>query len=299
MNLGLAGKVALVTGAGRDIGREIALVLGREGAAVAVNYAKSKDEAEATASEIRSAGGRAIAVGADVTDYAAVGRMVERIQDEWGPIDVLVNNAGMVRRKFFLETTPEEWRAQIDVGMYGVLNCCHAIAPAMVERKGGRIVNIAGDSARVGQAQLSITAAARGGVLSLTRTLARELGRAGITVNTVTFGWVETGHADRSFWDANREKILQAYPIKRLGRPTTSRRWWPSSPQIWPPGSPARPSASAAATPRSDIRLQREFETSEAGPWRRRKRWVLPEAVLGTLSMNSRSPPSHRRECPM
>src|SRR6266704_3130369 len=155
MNLGLAGKVALVTGAGRDIGREIALVLGREGAAVAVNYATSRDAAEATASEIRSAGGRAIAVGADVTDYAAV----------------------------------------------------------------GRIVNIAGDSARVGQAQLSITAAARGGVLSLTRTLARELGRASITVNAVTFGWVETGHADRSFWEANREKILQAYAIKRLGRP--------------------------------------------------------------------------------
>jgi 2-hydroxycyclohexanecarboxyl-CoA dehydrogenase len=89
----------------------------------------------------------------------------------------------------------------------------------MVERKGGRIVNIAGDSARVGQAQLSITAAARGGVLSLTRTLARELGRANVTVNAVTFGWVETGHADRGFWEANREKILQAYPIKRLGRP--------------------------------------------------------------------------------
>jgi len=219
MNLGLAGKVALVTGAGRDIGREIALVLGREGAAVAVNYAKSRDEAEATASEIRAGGGRAFAVEADVADYASVRRMTERVAAELGPIDVLVNNAGMVRRKFFLETRPEEWPAQIDVGLYGVLNCCHVVAPGMVERKRGRIVNIAGDSARVGQAQLSITASARGGVLSLTRTLARELGRASITVNAVTFGWVETGHANQSFWDANRERILQAYPIKRLGRP--------------------------------------------------------------------------------
>ena len=219
MNLGLAGKVALVTGAGRDIGREIALVLGREGAAVAVNYAKSRDEAEAAAAEIRQGGSRAVAIEADVTDYAAVRRMAERVAAELGPIDVLVNNAGMVRRKFFLETPPQEWRAQIDIGLYGVLHCCHAMAPGMVERKGGRIVNIAGDSARVGQAQLSITAAARGGVLSLTRTLARELGRANITVNAVTFGWVETGHADRSFWEANRERILQAYPIKRLGRP--------------------------------------------------------------------------------
>ena len=219
MNLGLAGKVALVTGAGRDIGREIALVLGREGAAVAVNYAKSRDEAEAAAAEIRQGGSRAVAIDADVTDYAAVRRMAERVAAELGPIDVLVNNAGMVRRKFFLETRPEEWPAQIDIGLYGVLNCCHAIAPGMVERQRGRIVNIAGDSARVGQAQLSITAAARGGVLSLTRTLARELGRANITVNAVTFGWVETGHADRSLWEANRERILQAYPIKRLGRP--------------------------------------------------------------------------------
>lgn len=219
MKLGLEGKVAVVTGAGRDIGREIALTLGREGAAVAVNYMSSKDAAEATAADIRAAGGRALAVEADVTEYAAVQRMVERVKGEWGGVDVLVNNAGMVSRKFFLQTTPEEWRRQIDVGLYGVLNCCHAIAPGMVERKRGRIVNITGDSARVGQAQLGITAAARGGVLSLTRTLARELGRANITVNAVSFGWIETGHIDPEFWEANREKILQAYAIKRLGRP--------------------------------------------------------------------------------
>jgi len=128
MNLGLEGKVALVTGAGRDIGREIALVLGREGAAVAVNYLKSEGAAEATAAEIRAAGGRALAVGADIGDYAAVQGMVERVKREWGSIDVLVNNAGLVHRKFFLQTKPEEWRAQIDVGLYGVLNCCHAVA---------------------------------------------------------------------------------------------------------------------------------------------------------------------------
>ena len=219
MKLGLEGKVALVTGAGRDIGREIALTLGREGAAVAVNYMSSKDAAEKTAADIRAAGGRALTVEADVTDYAAVQRMVERVKGEWGGVDVLVNNAGMVSRKFFLQTKPAEWRRQIDVGLYGVLNCCHLIAPGMVERKHGRIVNIAGDSARVGQAQLGVTAAARGGVLSLTRTLARELGRANITVNAVSFGWIETGHIDPAFWEANREKILQQYAIKRLGRP--------------------------------------------------------------------------------
>ena len=114
MKLGLEGKVALVTGAGRDIGREIALTLGREGAAVAVNYMSSKDAAEKTAADIRAAGSRALAVEADVTDYAAVQRMVERVRGEWGGVDVLVNNAGMVSRKFFLQTKPEEWRRQID-----------------------------------------------------------------------------------------------------------------------------------------------------------------------------------------
>lgn len=219
MDLGLRDRVALVTGAARDIGRAIALTLGREGAAVAVNYARSKAEAEATAEAIRAAGGRALAVQADVADYDAVRRMVGEIHAAWGRIDVLVNNAGLVRPKFFLETTPEDWQRQIAVGLYGVIHCCHLIAPEMVARGHGRIVNIAGDSARVGQARLSITAAARGGVLSLTRSLARELGRANVTVNAVTFGWVETGHADAAWWAANREKILQSYPIKRLGRP--------------------------------------------------------------------------------
>ena len=110
-------------------------MLGREGAAVAVNYLKSEGAAEATAAEIRAAGGRALAVGADIGDYAAVQGMVERVKREWGSIDVLVNNAGLVHRKFFLQTKPEEWRAQIDVGLYGVLNCCHAVAAVMVERK--------------------------------------------------------------------------------------------------------------------------------------------------------------------
>ena len=128
---------------------------------------------EPAAAEIRQGGSRAVAIEADVTDYAAVRRMAERVAAELGPIDVLVNNAGMVRRKFFLETRPEEWPEQIDIGLYGVLNCCHAIAPGMVERQRGRIVNIAGDSARVRQAQLSITAAGRGGARSPSRARAR------------------------------------------------------------------------------------------------------------------------------
>ncbi|MBI4635884.1 MAG: 3-oxoacyl-ACP reductase FabG [Candidatus Rokubacteria bacterium] len=219
MDLGLRGKVALVTGAGRDIGREVALHLGREGATVVVNYSRSEAEARATVAEIEAAGSAAVAYGADIGDYDAVRRMAEDVGRAVGPIDVLVNNAGVVIPQFFLDTKPADWRRQIDVDLYGAIHTCHAIAPGMVARKSGRIINLTGDSARVGQPRLSISAAARGGVLTLTRTLARELGHANVTVNAVACGWVQTGHMDTAWWDANREKILQSYPIRRLGRP--------------------------------------------------------------------------------
>ena len=219
MDLGLKGKVALATGGARDIGREISLALAREGVHVAVNYLHSKADAEATVGEIQQAGSWAMAYQADVADRDAVSRMVDEVAAQLGRLDILVNNAGYLEPKFFLETRPEEWKRQIDVGLYGVLNCCHAAAPKMAAQKGGRIINIVGDSARVGQARLSITAASRGGVLTLTRTLATELGRANVTVNAVSLGLVETGHSDQAWLNANREKILQFYAIKRLGRP--------------------------------------------------------------------------------
>jgi 2-hydroxycyclohexanecarboxyl-CoA dehydrogenase len=220
MDLGLRDKVALVTGGARDIGREIALALGAEGATVAVNYLHSKAEAEATVAEIRQGGGRAAAYPCDVADHAAVAAMVSDIVRDHGRLDVLVNNAGFVEPRLFLESSPEEWRRQIDVGLYGVLNCCHAAAPGMVARRGGRIINIVGDSARVGQPRLGITAASRGGVITLARTLARELGRGNVTVNTLALGYVETGHSDQAWLAANREKILASYAIRRLGRPS-------------------------------------------------------------------------------
>ena len=219
MELGLKGKVALVTGGARDIGREISLTLAHEGAAVAVNYLHSKADAEATVKQIQQAGGRAVAHHADVADRDAVVQMVDAVVREFGRLDILVNNAGFLESKFFLETRPEEWKRQIDVGLYGVLHCCHGAAPRMVQQKAGRIINIVGDSAIVGQPRLSITAASRGGVLTLTRTLARELGRANVTVNAVSLGLVETSHSDKAWLDANREKILPHYAIKRLGRP--------------------------------------------------------------------------------
>ncbi len=220
MNLGLDGKVALVTGAGRDVGREIALALAAEGAAVAVNHQGSEGQARAVVETIEGGGGRARAYQADIADYDAVGAMVEAIVADFGRLDILVNNAGFVLPKRFVETTPEDWRRQIDVGLYGVIHCCHAAVPHMIDGGGGRIVSLAGDSARVGEARLAITAASRGGVLSLTKSLAIELGPSNITVNAIALGLVETDHSDKAWLEKNMPKIVRKYPLGRIGQPT-------------------------------------------------------------------------------
>lgn len=220
MNLGLNGKVALVTGGGRDTGREIALALGAEGAAVAVNYNHSKSEAEGVVAQIRAAGGRSSAYQADVADYEAVRGMVADVVKDFGGLDVLVNNAGYVERARFLATKPDAWDRQIGVGLYGVIHCCHAAVSHMVERKGGRIISLVGDSARIGEAGLSITAASRGGVVALSKSLAKEFGPEGITINVLALGLVDTSHTDQAWLQANFEKIVRQYPLRRIGRTT-------------------------------------------------------------------------------
>jgi len=218
MKLGLEGRVALVTGAARDVGREIALALASEGAAVAVNYNTSSESAQALVGEIKAKGGRAIGCKADVADLGQVKQMVERAATELGGLDILVNNAGLVIRKRFAETSPDEWHRQIDTCLYGAIHCCHAAAPMLQASKRGRIISLMGDSSRVGESGLSIAAAARAGVIALMKSLAREMGRSGTTANAVSLGLVETAH-DRAWVEANREKLVKLYPLRRLGRP--------------------------------------------------------------------------------
>ena len=219
MDLGLEGKVALVTGGGRDVGGAIALALAGDGALVAVNYFHSKESADKIVAEIARRGGRAVACRGDVTDRTGIAAMIDGIVAEHGRLDILVNNAGYVQRQRFTETNQEDWKKQIDVGLYGVIHCCHAAVPHMMRQNSGRIVNLMGDSARVGESGLAVTSASRGGVLALTKSLAKELGRHWITVNALALGLIETSHTDAAWFAANREKILRNYPLRRLGKP--------------------------------------------------------------------------------
>ena len=218
MDLKLKGKVALVTGGARDVGRAIALTLAAEGAAVAVNYRNAVDAARAVVEMIKTKGGRALACRADIANYDAVTAMVNEVVGTFGGLNVLVNNAGLAVRRRFVEAAPAEWQRQIDVCLYGAIHCCHAAAPHLETAGNGRIISVVGDSSRVGESSLAIVAAARAGVVALMKSLARELGRSGTTANTVSLGLVETAH-DRAWVEENREKPVRLYPVRRLGLP--------------------------------------------------------------------------------
>ena len=217
MDFGLKGKVALVTGAARGVGREIALSLAAEGANVAINYRNSGKEAESLVSEIMAKGVKAKAFKADVADFAAVKAMVGEVVQDFGGLNILINNAGIAQRQRFVETKPDDWHRQIDACLYGAIHCCYAAAPHLEAAKNGRIVSVIGDSSRVGESGLAIVAAARAGVVALMKSLAREFGRSGTTANTVSLGLVETAH-DRDWVEANREKLVKLYPVRRLGQ---------------------------------------------------------------------------------
>lgn len=221
MNCSLAGKVALVTGAARDVGGEITRTLAELGAAVAVNYHSAADQAAALVQEIEASGGKAKAYRADVADYAAVQAMAASVAADFGGIDILVNNAGVAERQRFLDTKPDDWKRHIDVGLYGAIHTAHAVAPRMIAAgKGGRIISLGGDSSRVGEAGLALAAASRAGMIGLTKSLAREFGRDGITVNALTLGLVQTAHSSPAWLEANLPKILRNYPLKRIGKPS-------------------------------------------------------------------------------
>jgi len=214
----LTGRSALVTGASRGIGRGIALALAEAGAAVAVNYRERSDAAEEVVAAIAAAGARAIAVQADVTDPVAVAAMVKRVVEELGGLDILVNNAGIIDDAYLMMLKPERWREVIAVSLDGAFNCTKAAIRPMMRGKWGRIVNISSDAGLMGDMMRAHYAAAKAGLLGLTKTTARELAAQGITCNAVAPGVIETDLiADMD--DKRAEAMLALIPLRRFGSP--------------------------------------------------------------------------------
>ncbi|CAN5400415.1 SDR family NAD(P)-dependent oxidoreductase [Microbacterium sp.] len=224
---GLDGAFALVTGAGRGIGREIALSLARHGArAVAVNDYFA-DRAESVADEVRGFGIDAVALVGDVSDHGTALRLVDTAANAFGAVDILVNNAGNAGplngigdRAPFWETGPDEWGPWLDTNLYGVLNCTRAVLPSMVESGSGRVVSVISDAGRVGEPDLAVYAAAKAGVAGFTRSIAKAVGRYGVTANCVACGYIDTPAT--SMLAQNPElltRALRPYQIRRPGRP--------------------------------------------------------------------------------
>jgi len=216
-------KTVVVTGGGGGIGGATCRRFGREGANVAV-FDMNLDAAEKVAAQIRADGGQAEAFRCDITDRAGVDAAVEAVQQRFGPIDVLVNNAGWDVFRPFTKTEPAQWDKLIAINLTGALHMHHAVLPGMAARKAGRIVNIASDAARVGSSGEAVYAACKGGLVAFSKTVAREHARHGITVNVVCPGPTDTAlFADYKEGAGNPEKLMEAFtrsiPLGRIGQP--------------------------------------------------------------------------------
>ncbi len=214
----LAGRVALVTGSGRNIGRATALQLARMGADVVVNTRTNRDEAEAVAQEARRLGVRAVAAVADVADQGQVEAMVGRAVEALGGVDILINNAGLRDSKPFTEMTVDDWRAVNGVNLDGPFYCCKAVVPGMIGRGWGRIVNISGLNAFKGRAEWAHVCASKMGALGLTRALAVELAPHGIVVNHVAPGAFDTSPTGPGQATPDPKRAA-GIPVGRLGLP--------------------------------------------------------------------------------
>ena len=211
----LDGQTALVTGASRGIGRAVALALAAEGAEVVVNYASSPEAAEAVVVEIQATGGSAYALKADVSDEASVDDLIKTVLKRSERIDVLVNNAGITRDGLLMRMKTEDWQAVINLNLTGVFLCTRAVARPMLKQRSGRIINITSVVGLMGNAGQANYAAAKAGVVGLTRSSAKEMASRGITVNAEAPGFIATDMTK----DLEADAILSAIPLGRFGSP--------------------------------------------------------------------------------
>lgn len=215
--LRLDGRRALVTGASRGLGRAAAEALAAAGAAVAINYARSADEAEATAAALRAGGAEVEVVRADVADAAQVEAMFAHLRARWDGVDVVVNNAAVARDGAVMLMSPAHWDEVVAVSLRGAFLCARQALRPMIKRRWGRIINVVSPAALLGQDGAANYAAAKGGLLSFTKSLAREVGRFEITVNAVCPGLVDT-RLIAGMPAARRERHLGQIPLGRFGR---------------------------------------------------------------------------------
>lgn len=232
MDLDLSGKTVVVTGGGSNIGRSIAIGFGLEGARVAIAEIDAA-QGEKVAAEISDAGGHACVVETDVSDWDSVSAMVQRVERDTGPIEALVNNVGWTREMSFLDAEARpQWEREVQINLWGMINCTRAVLDGMVERQRGSIVSMGSDAGRMGEFRQSVYAACKGGVIALTKSLAREVGRFGIRANVVCPGTTmpdtEEEAGPSSMWRGDfgrwntpemRERIAKLYPLRRIGKP--------------------------------------------------------------------------------
>lgn len=207
----LEEKVALVTGAGRGIGRAIALTLAAKGAFVIVNYNGSKEKAEETVDLIGKAGGKAVAYGCNVADFAACGEMIKALVSQYGHIDILVNNAGITRDNLLMKMSEEDFDRVLSVNLKGCFNTMKHLSRQLLKQRSGKIINISSVTGIMGNAGQANYCASKAGIIGLTKSAARELGSRGINVNAVAPGFIETemtGVLPESIKETMKERIL-------------------------------------------------------------------------------------------
>ena len=214
----LDGKTAIVTGGSRGIGRACVHALCEEGATVAFVYRSQKEQAESLVGELSSAGHSVRAIQADVVDADAAHELVDRLVDEWGQIDILVNSAGVVRDGLFASMDNNDFRAVLDTNLIGTFNYCHAVVRPMMSKRRGSIVNISSIAAEFGNRGQVNYAASKGGIDGMTRCLAKELAGRKVRVNSVAPGMIETDMSE-AVRNLAGDRIKQMIPLRRVGRP--------------------------------------------------------------------------------